>query len=403
MLALAMSMAYMPVHVLAEEPVYEETDPVIAEETEVEEVSLDEEPEDIAETEETEEFGEEAPESIAYLDDMGRTVYRDGDYTVVDGSTRTLESGFYVAEGNVTIEDVITVRGAVTLCLKNGSKLDVEAINVSRGNQITITSEPGMSGQLITGRTAGNLWNAGIGGGYQEDAGMVIINGGTIDAHAFVAAGIGGFDGYGGIVVINDGKVTASSEWMGAGIGCGDHGTVGTIEINGGTVKAFGGADGAGIGSGTWAHFTDSCITINYGDVYAKGGQGAAGIGAGRYSDAINEIHINGGNAEAVAGSRGEEGAGAAIGNCAGKAGGLVEITNASVNVNFAGNGGAVGDGELTSANVTEHTTVVLGKNLYVHTADQSRFFDAPISGDARYDAICRRGENVFYALIATC
>ena len=59
----------------------------------------------------------------------------------------------------------------------------------------------------------------------------------------------------------------------------------GTIQIDGGTVYAYGGGSAAGIGAGGWggngAQVRCGGVTINGGTVYAYGGSNAAGIGAG--------------------------------------------------------------------------------------------------------------------------
>ena len=120
-----------------------------------------------------------------------------------------------------------------------------------------------------------------------------------------------------GNIVFNSGRVTAVS-YSAAGIGGAKWYNVDGITINGGTVKAYGGASeegafsavaGAGIGTTSGPNH-DECglcdnITINGGNVYAKGGKmaepesqnlpyTAAGIGGGMYGD-VGNITITGG------------------------------------------------------------------------------------------------------------
>ena len=103
------------------------------------------------------------------------------------------------------------------------------------------------------------------------------------------AAGIGAGPFSCGNIIINGGTITATGGRNGAGIGGGDRLTCGDITINGGTIVATGGSNGAGIGSGDTgigaeSHELSWCddIAINGGSVTATGGVNAAGIGCGR-------------------------------------------------------------------------------------------------------------------------
>ncbi|MBO4586461.1 MAG: hypothetical protein J5677_01415 [Bacteroidales bacterium] len=93
------------------------------------------------------------------------------------------------------------------------------------------------------------------------------------------------------LTIRGDGSLTASSNGLGAGIGSGRCGyssgslttidaPCGNINIQGGTITATGGEDGAGIGAAT----RSSCgnITISGGTITATGGEYASGIGSGR-------------------------------------------------------------------------------------------------------------------------
>ena len=98
----------------------------------------------------------------------------------------------------------------------------------------------------------------------------------------------------------------------GAGIGASSrrNGSLGTIVIDGGDIKAYGGEMAAGIGGS--AEGGSGTIIINNGTVYAKGGYGSsprdiknvyggAGIGGGA-SGCVDLIEINGGNVTAYGG-----------------------------------------------------------------------------------------------------
>jgi len=99
---------------------------------------------------------------------------------------------------------------------------------------------------------------------------------------------------------------------VGAGIGASSmrKGSLGTIEINGGNIEAYGSGMAAGIGGGLESGI--GTIVINGGTVYAKGGYGnypkdinhvygGAGIGGGPFG-CVDKIEINGGNVTAYGG-----------------------------------------------------------------------------------------------------
>ena len=142
-------------------------------------------------------------------------------------------------------------------------------------------------------RAEGGVGSAGIGGGTMgANYGNINIYGGSIhaiggnnqgDPEAGGGAGIGGgFECKGGNLHIYGGYINATTNSESAGIGCGQnagtHGA-GTIIIDGGTVKAYGGTHAAGIGGGDSIDGAD--LTINGGWVEAYGGDDAAGIGGG--------------------------------------------------------------------------------------------------------------------------
>ena len=145
-----------------------------------------------------------------------------------DNIPTTWTEGWYVVTGNVTISDVVTVSGAVSLILTDGSTLTCsQGINVSGDNSLTIYCQEGGTGTLnATGQYGGH---PGIGAGDGE-VGTIVINGGVINtiggsysnSTGKFGAGIGGSRGSytsyttGGTVVINGGTVTATGiyKWV---------------------------------------------------------------------------------------------------------------------------------------------------------------------------------------------
>ena len=119
---------------------------------------------------------------------------------------------------------------------------------------------------------------------------------------------------------------------VGAGIGASSmrKGSLGTIEINGGNIEAYGSGMAAGIGGGLEGGI--GTIVINGGTVCAKGGYGSypkdiknvyggAGIGGGPFG-CVDRIEINGGNVTACGGyvTNAKRHPGAAIGTGGGGA-----------------------------------------------------------------------------------
>ncbi len=162
----------------------------------------------------------------------------------------------------------------------------------------------------------GGYYGAGIGGGEEGAGGNLHFYGGTVNATGGnLGAGIGGGeDEDGGTITIDGGNITATGTEGGPGIGAGGAAypprfeKSGTITINGGTVIATGsgrtGADMEGsAGIGTGSDGSVETITITGGDIKAYGKRGAAGIGGGSCSDGCGVITISGGTIFASGGS----------------------------------------------------------------------------------------------------
>lgn len=126
---------------------------------------------------------------------------------------------------------------------------------------------------------------AGIGGGWTNPCGNIVIEGGTITANGgSYCAGIGGGTNACGDITISGGTITAQGGMNGAGIGVGTSCNGGDITISGGTITAQGGGGGAGIGSGAFNYARCGDITITSGvtKVTATMGEyGTNSIGAG--------------------------------------------------------------------------------------------------------------------------
>ena len=217
------------------------------------------------------------------------------------------------------------------------------------------------------GNTSGG---AGIGSGsYAHNSGTITIYGGYVEATGDVgSAGIGGGKGTNGAdVTIHGGTVKAKCDkYKGPGIGAGQNDDnrityTGTLTVTGGRVYAYGHERGAGIGGG-WN--TNGCdVTISGGYVYAEGGKWAAGIGSGcEYIGSERHggtLTVTGGYVEAHGG---EDGAG--IGGGEDADGGTVNISGGEVRAYGTDKGAGIGGSESgTGANVTITGGIVIAES----------------------------------------
>lgn len=272
---------------------------------------------------------------ISYIDADG-TPKTCASATEVNANSTTWNTGWYVVNSNVTINDRVTVSGAVHLILVDGYTLNVKArINVRDSNSLTIYGQVRGTGKLSA---SGGWGEAGIGGSEFVPGGNITINGGTITATGGgKSAGIGGgTKGGGGNITINGGTITANSGEYAAGIGGGSDGSAGNIIINGGRITATGGNYGPGIGG------KGGNITINGGTIKATGRPGGAGIGSA-FMNECGTIIINGGHITAKGGND-------SAFRCAGIGGGF-QATGGPITinggvVNASGGHSGIGDGE---------------------------------------------------------
>ena len=178
------------------------------------------------------------PESVSYVEADGITEHEITEFQMVRSNLTNWEDGaWYVAAGNVKVNESINVNGRVNLILCDGATMTaLQGIKVSTDNTLVIWQQSGGTGALVA---TGAFRGAGI-GGISSKCGTVEINGGTITASGGGGgAGIGGGNGPGGTVIINNGNVTATGGTYSAGIGGGSQNPAGgTVMINGGHVVA---------------------------------------------------------------------------------------------------------------------------------------------------------------------
>lgn len=241
---------------------------------------------------------------VTYLDENGDT--KTANATVVDGNSTNWSEGWYVVDGDVTINSRVSATGDVHLILKDGCKLTINGgIGLQSDCNFSIYGQSEGTGELSIDSC--DFGNAGIGSNNEGSCGDIAINGGCVDVRGGTdAAGIGSgfYSSSCGQITINGGNVSATAGDGGSGIGSGYSGSsCSGISINGGSVFATGGSNSAGIGGG----YCSDCgpIDIKGGIVTATGsGYGSAGIGAG-YADksSCGAIVIEGGVVTAAGGT----------------------------------------------------------------------------------------------------
>ena len=225
----------------------------------------------------------------------------------------SIADGAMVTLNNVTINGVydgdnykwagISCEGDATIILSGtntvkGFHISYPGIHVPTGKTLTIKG----TGSL---NASSNGNGSGIGGGYTNPCGNIVIEDGTITATGeFRCAGIGGGTNACGNITISGGTITAQGGECGAGIGSGQSCECGYINITGGTVTATGGRYGAGIGSG---YDNSSCgnITITSGVTRVtatKGMDAPCSIGKGKdgYTPSTCGTVTIGGNVGAI-------------------------------------------------------------------------------------------------------
>jgi hypothetical protein len=192
--------------------------------------------------------------STDYVDAQGNS-HTVSNYQVLDSDLSDWEDEWLVLTEDTTINDRIYSYGEVNLILCDGATLKApKGITVDKYSTLIIWAQAEGSGKLIA---TGDDYCAGIGDGFSNDAGTIIINGGRINATGgLYSDGIGG---YLTKVIINGGSVVATSGGEGSGIG----GVASKVTVNGGKLTVEAGDHGFGIGGYA------SKFTINGGQVLA--------------------------------------------------------------------------------------------------------------------------------------
>ena len=224
------------------------------------------------------------------------------DVDVNSNTDEWYEGNTYHVRNNVTVRYNIGVNGKVTVYIEEGATLTAaRGIQVNKGSELSIEGK----GKLITTGDPGYS-GAGIGPRPTDHGGDININilpdsNVTVEANARgTAAGIGasGDTTLGSNITIGGGHVIARGLNGGAGIGAAAYGNASdaTITINGGTVEAYSGGDGAaGIGGGeedAWPWYSGgegATVYINGGTVIASGW---CAIGHGRDDSHMGDLYI---------------------------------------------------------------------------------------------------------------
>ena len=172
-------------------------------------------------------------------------------------NTAQFDSPFNIMGSGTTCNLTLAPGSVNTL---NASKLEAAAFHCGEGSELTI----GGSGTLnaYAGKNS-----AGIGSGFNEIAGKLTFNSGTINAHAFRYATTGATAPADNTTAQYNGSSWLANHELsgGAGIGAGTFGGASEIIINGGTIHAFGSAHGAGIGA-SYNHSTAGSYTRQNGN-----------------------------------------------------------------------------------------------------------------------------------------
>ena len=233
----------------------------------------------------------------------------------------TLSNGWYVVDENLTFNSRITISGTVNLILMDNTRLTAnKGIYVPYNTTLHIWAQSADSNDLgCIVATANEKNYAGIGGHRSSGAGRLYFHGGACSGIGGMnAAGINGAAYFGENYSVNiyGGNVFGIGGDYGAGIGGGFRDMCGSILITGGTVIGIGGIKAAGIGSGYGGKNHDmqggysgnpgdekTFIRITGGDVTGWGTTGAGiggGVGMDTYDGDSALVYIEGGTVEAT-------------------------------------------------------------------------------------------------------
>ncbi len=214
--------------------------------------------------------------------------YADCVLTIKDGANITISMSGDTTTPSPTNDQIVVEASATATITLNGVNIAApdkqSAIDLLSGVKLTLNLADN-STNTLTGGSGGNT-NGAPGIHVPAGTALIIQGAGSLNvtggasATSYGGAGIGGgYSQSGGDVIIEGGNVIATGGSNAAGIGGGALGDGGTTMIHGGTVTATGGKYAAGIGGGNSG--AGGNITISGGNVTATGGENAAGIGGG--------------------------------------------------------------------------------------------------------------------------
>ena len=280
---------------------------------------------------------------VAYIDADGSS--RTADAMAYGGDALRLPSGWYYFEGDIAIDSRLYIDGDVNIILCDHANIKIpKGVAVNSPSSLTIYGQNIGSGKLTV--TSPDMSCAGIGSDGFKDAGLITINGGTLDVTSGNSgAGIGSGNGASATVIINRGTVTTvTNNISSAGIGGGNKGS-GDVTITGGTVTASG---HTGIGGGTYGKGSAK-VTITGGTITANSLYEGAAIGSGKNCSGV--VVIEGGKITA----NGYLGPGIGIGkaDAGSDVKGAVTISGGTITAESVAYAAAIGCGQHGQCDVT--------------------------------------------------
>lgn len=336
--------------------------------------------------------------SSAYCDSY-RIVSNDdktwGDDPIDETDPNGSKHSWYVVSGEVTMDDIVKVRGDINLILTNGCRLNFTRISVHDGTDgipagsLTVyaqSEDPDEMGVMFsdTGYEYGGRYRCSIGGVMESETasvetqnlcGDLTFNGGKVEVYSCIGYGRSSIGSSDSVIRFNGGIVHSHMNTYEAGIGGSYTGGFYRIEINGGEISVT--PDGhmyqegqtfmpysAGIGHGCGQRTSNpnngkGVIEIWGGKVYSEsvfgaGIGGSSGTNNDHYGASAEKILIHGGEVTAVSsGSWKAAGiGGGAISNGNGRTAGRIEIDGGVVKAVSASGAGIGAGGSSTAGNL---------------------------------------------------
>lgn len=266
----------------------------------------------------------------------------------IGGSAEVSHTGEYIITGSTTENKVIVQSGSHTITIRN---LNIDFADKGYSQNYRPVDFENADACILIIEGSNTLKGGGDCPAINVPNGkkLAIEGTGTLYAYGGDAwPAIGRLSGNGnvgtGYIEINSGTIFAYGGANAAGIGSSATYPNGTVIINGGTITAIGGENGAGIGGGkgnSWHPNGGSggIIKINGGTVIAQGGVNSAGIGGGIGGEG-GDITISGGTVTATGGENG-----AGIGGGSRGKGGNITISGGTVSAAGGANGAGIGGG----------------------------------------------------------